>query len=108
MENRSNRLSLCRGRARSLPDHINHDFRVSDGARTADILNIRQSTVSRRIQLLERRIGVQLFERSRSGARTTLAGESCGRPQSERNISERPSTDLRSPDEVISKSCGLG
>ncbi|WP_354202019.1 LysR family transcriptional regulator [Bradyrhizobium sp. JR4.1] len=43
--------------------------------RTADILNIRQSTVSRRIQLLERRIGVQLFERSRSGARTTLAGE---------------------------------
>ncbi|QJX04985.1 LysR family transcriptional regulator [Rhizobium brockwellii] len=43
--------------------------------RTADILNIPQSTVSRRIQLLERRIGVQLFERSRSGARTTLAGE---------------------------------
>ncbi|MER8443377.1 LysR family transcriptional regulator [Mesorhizobium sp. M1066] len=43
--------------------------------RTAEMLSVSQSTVSRRIQLLERRIGVALFERHRSGARVTLAGE---------------------------------
>ncbi|WP_372027372.1 LysR family transcriptional regulator [Tistrella mobilis] len=43
--------------------------------RTAEILSISQSTVSRRIQLLERRIGVKLFERHRWGTRPTLAGE---------------------------------
>lgn len=43
--------------------------------RAADILNLSQSTVSRRIQILERTLGVPLFERSRIGARPTLAGE---------------------------------
>jgi DNA-binding transcriptional LysR family regulator len=43
--------------------------------RAADVLNLSQSTVSRRIQLLERRLGVPLFERSRSGTRLTYAGE---------------------------------
>jgi DNA-binding transcriptional LysR family regulator len=43
--------------------------------RAAEILNLSQSTVSRRIQLLERRIGIPLFERTRSGARPTAAGE---------------------------------
>lgn len=43
--------------------------------RTAEILSVSQSTVSRRIQILERRIGVALFERHRSGARATQAGE---------------------------------
>ncbi|RAH96372.1 LysR family transcriptional regulator [Acuticoccus sediminis] len=43
--------------------------------RTAEMLNVPQSTVSRRIQLLEHRIGIPLFERGRSGARVTLAGE---------------------------------
>lgn len=43
--------------------------------RAADILNISQSTVSRRIQLLERRVGTALFERTRSGVRPTVAGE---------------------------------
>jgi DNA-binding transcriptional LysR family regulator len=42
--------------------------------RTAEVLSISQSTVSRRIQILERRIGMALFERHRSGARVTLAG----------------------------------
>nr|WP_246368472.1 LysR family transcriptional regulator [Aurantimonas endophytica] len=43
--------------------------------RTAEILDVSQSTVSRRIQILERRLGIALFERHRSGARATLAGE---------------------------------
>lgn len=43
--------------------------------RAADVLNLSQSTVSRRIQLLERRLGVPLFERNRTGTRPTLAGE---------------------------------
>lgn len=43
--------------------------------RAADALNLSQSTVSRRVQLLERRLGVQLFERSRCGARLTFVGE---------------------------------
>ncbi|QND66394.1 LysR family transcriptional regulator [Mesorhizobium loti] len=43
--------------------------------RTADVLNIPQSTVSRRIQLLERRIGISLFDRTGSGARPTSEGE---------------------------------
>ncbi|WP_372088719.1 LysR family transcriptional regulator [Tistrella mobilis] len=43
--------------------------------RTAEILSVSQSTVSRRIQILERRVGIALFERHRSGARATLAGE---------------------------------
>src|SRR3546814_3185094 len=40
----------------------------------AAALDISQSTVTRRVQLLERRLGVALFERSRSGARPTAAG----------------------------------
>jgi DNA-binding transcriptional LysR family regulator len=43
--------------------------------RTAEILSVSQSTVSRRIQILERRVGIALFERHSSGARATLAGE---------------------------------
>lgn len=43
--------------------------------RAAVLLNLSQSTVSRRVQLLERRLGVVLFERNRVGARPTLVGE---------------------------------
>lgn len=43
--------------------------------RTAELLNVPQSTVTRRIQLLEHRVGIALFERSRKGARVTAAGE---------------------------------
>src|SRR3546814_18520892 len=43
--------------------------------RAAAVLNLPQSTVRRRIQILERTLGVPLFERSRTGARPTLAGE---------------------------------
>ncbi len=43
--------------------------------RAAETLAVSQSTVSRRIQILERRIGLPLFERHRSGARPTDAGE---------------------------------
>lgn len=43
--------------------------------RAAEALNLSQSTISRRIQSLEHRIGIPLFERTRSGARPTTAGE---------------------------------
>ncbi|TIU83578.1 MAG: LysR family transcriptional regulator, partial [Mesorhizobium sp.] len=43
--------------------------------RAAEILSVSQSTVSRRIQILERRVGILLFDRHRSGARATMAGE---------------------------------
>lgn len=42
--------------------------------RAAEVLNIRQSTLSRRIQDLERRLGVKLFERTNGGTRPTLMG----------------------------------
>lgn len=43
--------------------------------RAANALGLSQSTVSRRVQLLERRLGVSLFERSRTGTHLTYAGE---------------------------------
>jgi DNA-binding transcriptional LysR family regulator len=43
--------------------------------RAADILGVPQSTVSRRIQHLERRLGFELFERRRTGVQTTRAGK---------------------------------
>ena len=43
--------------------------------RVAEALNLSQSTISRRIQLLEHRIGISLFERTNSGVRPTAAGE---------------------------------
>lgn len=42
--------------------------------RAAEALGIRQSTLSRRLCDLERRIGVTLFERSNGGTRLTMAG----------------------------------
>ena len=42
--------------------------------RAADAVAMSQSTVSRRVQLLERRLGVPLFTRSRTGAKLTAAG----------------------------------
>ncbi|NTA50693.1 LysR family transcriptional regulator [Agrobacterium tumefaciens] len=41
----------------------------------AQTLNLSQSTVSRRIQLLEHRIGIALFDRNRKGAELTPAGD---------------------------------
>lgn len=38
------------------------------------MLNLSQSTVSRRVQLLERRLGAPLFDRDKSGARLTPIG----------------------------------
>ncbi|EJU15037.1 LysR family transcriptional regulator [Sphingomonas sp. LH128] len=43
--------------------------------RAADATNIPQSTITRRIQLLEAQLGVALFERSKTGARPTYSGE---------------------------------
>ncbi|WP_312621640.1 helix-turn-helix domain-containing protein, partial [Agrobacterium pusense] len=40
--------------------------------RAADAVGMSQSTVSRRVQLLERRLGVPLFTRSRTGAKLTV------------------------------------
>ena len=42
--------------------------------RAAEAIDISQSTMSRRVQLLERRLGVPLFIRSRTGAKLTIAG----------------------------------
>jgi DNA-binding transcriptional LysR family regulator len=42
--------------------------------RAAEALTLKQSTLSRRIRLMEQRVGVQLFERTRIGVRPTLAG----------------------------------
>jgi DNA-binding transcriptional LysR family regulator len=41
----------------------------------AEVRNFSQSTLSRRIQLLERRFATPLFERNPAGARQALAGE---------------------------------
>jgi DNA-binding transcriptional LysR family regulator len=41
----------------------------------ANTLNVRQSTLSRRLRELECRLGAALFERSSSGTRPTLAGQ---------------------------------
>lgn len=43
--------------------------------RPANVPSLSQSTVSRRIQLPERRLGVPLFERSKFGTRPTITGE---------------------------------
>lgn len=43
--------------------------------RAAEALNIRQSTLSRRLRDLELRVGVVLFMRSYSGTRPTIAGQ---------------------------------
>ncbi|MFT8988699.1 MAG: LysR family transcriptional regulator [Gluconobacter albidus] len=43
--------------------------------KTAHALNLSQSTISRRVELLERRLGISLFERSKSGIRLTRTGE---------------------------------
>ncbi|QIB35263.1 LysR family transcriptional regulator [Ancylobacter pratisalsi] len=43
--------------------------------RAAEALNVSQSTVSRRIQILERRLGAPLFVRLRTGIRPTRSGE---------------------------------
>jgi DNA-binding transcriptional LysR family regulator len=41
----------------------------------AEVRNFSQSTLGRRIQLLERRFATPLFERNPAGARQALAGE---------------------------------
>ncbi|MBI1285593.1 MAG: LysR family transcriptional regulator [Thiobacillus sp.] len=43
--------------------------------RAASVLDVQQSTLSRRIQLLEHRLGFSLFERDSRGIRLTSAGE---------------------------------
>lgn len=43
--------------------------------RVADEVGVQQSTISRRIQLVERRLGAEIFERHSGGVRLTAAGE---------------------------------
>ena len=45
--------------------------------RAAERIAISQSTVSRRVQMLERQLGVSLFERTRTGAALTPEGARC-------------------------------
>lgn len=42
--------------------------------RAADVLRVKESTLSRRIRGMEERLGTVLFERSRAGVRPTVAG----------------------------------
>ncbi len=44
-------------------------------SRAAKILGVRQSAVSRRVQALEDKLGVSLFERQLNGVRPTIAGQ---------------------------------
>ncbi|WP_427144797.1 LysR substrate-binding domain-containing protein [Rhizobium pisi] len=58
--------------------YLNYAFIVAETGsfrRAANNLEVSQSTLTRRIQLLERRLGVALFERTRTGARQTPLGE---------------------------------
>jgi len=58
--------------------YLNYAFIVAElGSfrRAANNLDVSQSTLTRRIQLLERRLGVALFERTRTGAKQTPLGE---------------------------------
>lgn len=43
--------------------------------RAAAMLNVRQSTVSRGVKSLERRVGIEIFERSYTGIKPTFVGE---------------------------------
>ncbi len=43
--------------------------------RAAEALGVHQTEVGRRVRALEERLGIELFERRRSGARPTAAGE---------------------------------
>jgi hypothetical protein len=69
--------------------------------RAADALNLSQSTISRRIQSLECRLGVSLFERSRSGARLTL-------PASGLSVMQRLGLAISSKPSSISNWCNAG
>jgi DNA-binding transcriptional LysR family regulator len=48
--------------------------RIGSFRAAAESMNLSQSTVSRRIRVLERRLGIELFERDPSGAYLTPAG----------------------------------
>src|SRR3546814_8812849 len=69
--------------------------------RAARTLDVEQSTLSRAILKLERSIGMPIFERSRAGVTTTLAGNAFIRGakpmgRSEEHTSELPSQ-MRNP-----------
>ena len=59
----------------------------------ANTLNVRQSTLSRRLRAMEGRLGAQLFERTNGGTRTTIAG--CEFLASARRILAETDTALR-------------
>src|SRR5436190_12600903 len=58
-------------------DQLQHAITAADYGsfrQAAEVLSIKQSTISRSIQLLEYSFGSNLFERSSGGVRATLAG----------------------------------
>jgi DNA-binding transcriptional LysR family regulator len=59
----------------------------------AEALNIRQSTLSRRLRDMETRLGAQLFERTNGGTQPTIAGReflaSARRILAETDVAER-------------------
>jgi DNA-binding transcriptional LysR family regulator len=74
------RETLLRGRATAVDlQHLRYAVAAADHGsfrRAAEVLLLRQSTLSRRILQLERLVGMILFERSSGGVRATEAGRS--------------------------------
>jgi DNA-binding transcriptional LysR family regulator len=69
---------LLRGRPLGLNlDQLQHEITAADCGsfrQAAEVLSIKQSTISRSIQLLEYSFGANIFERSSGGVRATQAG----------------------------------
>jgi hypothetical protein len=77
--NRNDLLDPLKGRRRINVDfsQLRHVVAAADHGsfrQAADALSIRQSTLSRSVQLLEHSFGIAIFERSSGGVRTTPAG----------------------------------
>ncbi|HZV06934.1 MAG TPA: LysR family transcriptional regulator [Gemmataceae bacterium] len=72
-------VSLNRNLKLNFPiDRLRHAVAAADYGslrQAAEALSIKQSTLSRSIQLLEHRFGAKIFERSRTGVRTTPMGQ---------------------------------
>jgi DNA-binding transcriptional LysR family regulator len=63
------------------PESLSFALLISDLgsiARAANILGMKQATLSRKLTALESRVGVRLFDRSTRGAVPTVSGEAVG------------------------------
>lgn len=78
MDNEHFALNSALTRARNVPpNQLQHAIAAADYGsfrQAAEVLSIKQSTLSRSIQLLEHRFGATIFERSRGGVQATPIG----------------------------------